>query len=316
MALPIILTVGSINMDAIARDLLFHDPQSRSTTYRSYSWKIGGKGLNQSCTIARLGGESDLVGCVGRDEQGRAVLQALRDNRVGTDHVRVTDEAPTGLSFLGVAEDGTYALSNSMGATGCLREEDVARALEQRHYDMVVMQFELPQEVMYRTYELARDRGIPTILDAGPPRQWSLDRLSGIFMITPNAAEALALSGVGPEDEATAREAARIIAEKSRAQYVLIKMGDKGAYLFTGGQGRMFPTFTSVRPVDSTGCGDVFTACVAIRTCLGCSMEKAVTYANAAASLACTKYGGLDSIPSPEEVEKFLAAESKDELWK
>ncbi len=304
---PKILTVGSTNIDIIASDLLFDERPSKTVVYQDYAMKCGGKGLNQACTVSMLGGESYFVGKVGSDAFGRMAIDMLQKHKVGISHLAVDPSEPTGVSFIGVAEDGTYSLFQVMGATARMTVEEVENALNAARYDMILMQFEMPQEVVYRTYEIAREKGIPVILDAGPARRWPLQRLRDIFMISPNADETCTMTGIYPKDEESALAASQSLYEATHAQYILLKMGAKGAYLYSQDLKRMFPTFDFVSAVDSTGCGDVFTATVALKLCQGCSIEEAVLYGNAAASISCTRVGGIDSVPDSEEIETFVA---------
>lgn len=300
------LTVGSINMDIIASNILYDDEKSMTCVYDSYSLSSGGKGLNQASTIAKLACDSYIVGCVGDDRFGQIVLSSMEKAGVNTRYVRRLTTSPTGISLLGLEEDGRYRLSNIMAATNRITEEDVERALDEEAFDMIFMQFEMPQETVYKTYQLASKRNIPVILDAGPPRPWSLEPLTGIYMISPNATEAYAMTGILPIDEDTALAASRSIWEKVHPQYVILKMGSQGAYIYCDRVRELIPTFSDMKPLDTTGCGDIFTAVLGIKLIQGLEIRDAVRFANAAASIACTRLGGLSSIPTPEEVQLFL----------
>ena len=68
--------------------------------------------------------------------------------------------------------------------------------MDENEFDMVVMQLEMPLETVYQTYELAREKGIPVFLDAGPAMKIPLERLKGLFILSPNEAETEALTGI------------------------------------------------------------------------------------------------------------------------
>lgn len=85
--------------------------------------------------------------------------------------------------------DKTYTSANIVGANGFLVPQYVEAALDARRFDLVIMQLEMPLETVYRTYELARDRGVPVIFDPGPARSIPLERFEGIFILTPNEDE-------------------------------------------------------------------------------------------------------------------------------
>lgn len=301
-----LLIVGSIN-----KDIIFYGPHGSEMkpngclVFDSCGYFGGGKGANQAAAAAALGGDAGLVGAVGGDADGEEMLRALAGCRVDTRYVARVDGAKTGLSAIFTMKDGSYIGTNVLGANERITPQMVEDALDAQPWDMLLMQLEMPLETVYRTHELARERGVPVILDAGPAKRIALQRLSGIYMISPNEAETEALCGVAPKDEASALRAARLIREASGARYVLLKLGGRGAFLLDGDRATAFPAFP-VECVDSTAAGDTFTTALMTRLCAGSGMAEAIRYANAAAALCVSRKGGLASIPTEAEVDSFL----------
>ena len=186
--------------------------------------------------------------------------------------------------------------------------EDVKRALEGGSFDMVVMQLEMPLETVYRTYELAREKGIPVFLDAGPAKSIPLERLKGLYILSPNEAETAAMTGIYPDTEEHARQAAQWLYEQAEPQYVILKLGSRGALLYDGKTAEMIPCFR-VKAVDSTAAGDTFGAALAIRLCKGDEIHDAIRFAHAAAGICVSRLGAQVSIPREEEVFEFLKKE-------
>ncbi len=302
-----LLIVGSIN-----KDIIFYGPHGSEMkpngclVFESCEYFGGGKGANQAAVAAALGADAWLVGAVGWDADGEEMLGTLAACGVDTRYVARVDGVRTGLSAIFTMEDGSYIGANVLGANGRITPGMVEDALDAQPWDMVLMQLEMPLETVYRTHELALERGIPVILDAGPAKRIDLQRLKGIYMISPNEAETEALCGVAAEDEASALRAARLIREASGARYVLLKLGGRGAFLLDGDRSAAFPAFP-VKCVDSTAAGDSFTTALMTRLCGGCGMDEAIRYANAAAALCVSRKGGLASIPTAAEVGKFLS---------
>ena len=58
--------------------------------------------------------------------------------------------------------------------------------------------------------------------------------------------------------------------------------------------------------VDTTGAGDTFTGAFCVAIAEGKDIMEAVQLGNAAAGLAVTKYGVIESIPSREEAEQMI----------
>lgn len=303
MKQPKVLIVGSINMD-----MIFYGPHGDEMkpngclNFDSIGYYCGGKGANQAMAAAKLGAEAYLVSAVGSDENGRKIRELLRGENVHLDFISVLDDVQTGLSGIFMMKDGSYIGTNIRGANDRIMPEMVEHALDAEAFDMVLMQMEMPLETVYRTYELATERKIPVILDAGPAMKIPLERLRGIFMVSPNEAETEALTGIAVKDEETALEAAKFIREHACAKYVLLKLGGKGSYLYDGKKGSLYPA-CKVNFVDTTGAGDTFTTALMIRLCNEDGMETAIRYATAAAGICVSRRGGISSIPDREEIE-------------
>ena len=301
-----VLTVGSINMDILMYGVPKLARFGETISYDNYSLRPGGKGENQAVALAKFGLESYLVGTIGDDEYGKLILENLKHHGVNTTHVRVDPAIKTGLASIVIEkETACYAAYVAQGGNDHIYGEQVEKALNQHQFDIILMQLEMPLETVYRTYELAKQRGIPVFLDAGPAMKISLEPLKGIFVISPNEAETLALTGIEPSTEENAKKAARKLYEEIEPEFVVLKLGEKGAMLFDGKTAEMIPCF-DVTAVDTTGAGDTFNAAFAVSYCNGKSIKDAITFAHAAAGLSVMKEGGADSIPALEEVHRFL----------
>lgn len=302
---PKILVVGSMNMDLSVRNCDRISGYGESVICGDYGYATGGKGANQAMAIARLGGEAVMVGRVGRDDNGRQLIQSLESASVNTDYVVQDGEAQTGLAMMLVNPDGRYACYVSIGANHRLTIEDVRRAMDGERFDMLVMQLEIPLETVYATCELARERKIPVFLDAGPAMHIPVERLKGLYILSPNEAEAEALTGICVDTDEGALAAARWLYEKAAPEYVILKLGARGALLYDGRDARFIPCF-KVDAVDSTAAGDTFGACLAVELCQGRSMESAITTAHGAAGICVSRWGAQSSIPTVEEVKQFI----------
>lgn len=301
-----ILVVGSINQDIIYHDLIDPGMNENGMAYKGYITANGGKGANQAAACAKLGADVYLAGCVGDDATGQDQLNGLSQLGVHTQFIKVTPDFQTGMSVMLNRLDGSYIGANVPGANRTLTPALVENILSVHSFDMILMQLEMPLETVYRTYEIAASKEIPVILDAGPARKIPLDRLNGIFMITPNEEEAYAMTDIRITDEKSAQVAARNLISQSGAKYIVLKLGSKGAYVYDGKIGTMHHPFKTVS-VDSTAAGDSFTAELAICLCSGMSMTESVRHANAAGAICVSRYGGQPSVPSKEELELFLS---------
>lgn len=170
---------------------------------------------------------------------------------------------------------------------------------------MILMQLEIPLETVYATCEIAKERGIPVFLDAGPAMKIPLERMKGLYIISPNEAETEALTGISVDTNEGALKAAKWLYEQVEPKYVILKLGERGALLYNGSEAKFIECF-QVDAVDSTAAGDTFGAALAVQLCKGVKIEDAILFAHAAAGICVSRKGAQVSIPEESEVEEFL----------
>jgi ribokinase len=276
------------------------------------SFKVGpgGKGANAAVAATRAGAEAILIGCIGDDDFGRMEMACLRQEGVNADAVAVTSEAPTALAVIVIEPSGENTILVVNGANDHLSADGVAQALQSHRgaLDGVLINFEVPEAAVAAGVQTGRAMGIPTIVDAGPPRHYAPETWAGCTIISPNTQETAALVGYAIPDDETARRAAReLLAAGPDA--VVLKLGARGAWLLTKGQERHIPAFP-VEVVDTTGAGDAFSGTLAVAAAEGLPLEEAVRRANAAGALAATRLGTMPAMPTREEVDALLARHS------
>ena len=90
------------------------------------------------------------------------------------------------------------------------------------------------------------------------------------------------------------------------AKYYVIKLGSRGAFIYDGKYSRVVPAYT-VRSVDTTAAGDVFTSALTLEYLRnGRDIYAACKYANAAGAITVTRMGASSSIPTEAEVREFM----------
>jgi ribokinase len=295
---PRVLVVGSANVDftmALPRLPAAGETVTNGTLLVNH----GGKGANQAVAARRLGVDVQLIGCVGDDASGRAVRAALAAEGIGTAGVATSDAAATGTALILVDRDGRNQIAVAPGANRALTVEHVrARADDFAWAEIVLASCEVPLEAVRCALELARRRGIPTMLNPAPVPDVGLEFLDLVDYLTPNAGEATRLSGVAGDEAAAAALRAR------GARCVLVTLGERGVLACAEERRRHVPAFR-VDAVDTTAAGDAFNGALAVALTEGRELPAAVRFANAAAALACTRRGAQASLPTRAEVERL-----------
>ena len=70
-----------------------------------------------------------------------------------------------------------------------------------------------------------------------------IERFKGLTILSPNETETEALVGILPKDDETCIAASKILKERSDCKYVVLKMGDKGSFIYGDDICQIVPTF-------------------------------------------------------------------------
>ena len=265
---------------------------------RDFQTIPGGKGANQAVGVARLGAEAVFVGRVGADGFGDALRANLRNEGVDIMHLLADADAPSGTALIIVNGEGDNFIVICPGANGRVMPEDIDNAADTlAACDAIVMQLEIPIDTVAHAICRAKEWGVPTVLDAGPPCPDPPDVFFGVDILTPNLAEAAALLGRESADPEAA--ASELLGRGARV--VVLKLGARGAFIATADERQHLPT-QKITPIDTTAAGDAFTAALAVFHAEGLPLAEAVALANRAGALACLTHGAQPSMPTRESL--------------
>ncbi len=308
-----VVVLGSLNMDLVVRTAAIPRP-GETVAGHGFATIPGGKGANQAAAAARLGASVDMVGRVGDDAFGPALLDNMRRQGVGVAHVTTDPQAPSGIAMITIDERGENAIIVAPGANGQVSGEDLHQVrdlLAGARY--LVMQFEIPLDTVGEAIALARELGVQVILNPAPAYAVDAEFLRGVTCLIANETEAETLTGikVGDDDPASptssvAAAAEGLVAGASCASIpmVIITLGARGAFLLTSDL-RMHVPARQVEVVDTTAAGDAFVGGFVAALLRGLALPNAVRYATCAGTLATTRLGAQTSLPSAEEVQAF-----------
>lgn len=300
-----ILMVGSIMMDLILQMPRIPHP-SESLLGTTYSNAGGGKGSNSAVAAARAGGNVSVCGTLGQDANGEALLGMLKSAGINVSHLMLKEGANTGMAVIMLEENGMNRLAIYTGANNDTTPESVEAAFADDTYDALMMQLEIPFESNLRAFTLAKEHGMITCLDAGPAQDYPIEKFQGITILSPNETETEALVGILPKDEESCIAASKILHERSGCKYVVLKMGEKGSFIYGEGICEMVPTF-KVDAVDPTAAGDCFTGVLVKQYAETGDIVSSARYASAAAAISVQHLGAQPSLPEKEAIDAFLA---------
>jgi ribokinase len=297
-----IYIIGSSNTDMVIKSNSIPKPGETIIGGDFYSFQ-GGKGANQAVAAAKLGGNVIFICKVGDDSLGNKSIKEYESHGINTEFICIEKDEHTGVALIMVDEEGENLISVASGANSKLKIKDII-FIEQilKPYDLVLIQLEIPLEVVKFIISLCYRLKIKLILNPAPFQKIDDDYLKCIHTITPNMIEAESLTGIKVFDVDSSRLAARKLIDKG-IKNVFITMGSKGVFYITEEkEGHILPK--KVKAIDSTAAGDTFNGALAAALSFGMKIYDSVEFANSAASISVTKMGAQDSIPSINELEK------------
>ena len=303
---PVVVALGGINMDlsAAARRM----PAPGETGFGdSFRVSPGGKGANQAVAAARLGASVRMVGRVGADDFGAALLDNLRREGIDVSGVATDPDNPSGVAMILLDEMKRNYIVAAYGANLASDQAQVEAAEKALvGADALLLQLETPLEVAVAAARAAREKGALVIWDPAPAVPMGEEAYRLCDVLTPNQTEAETLTGVRAADRAGARDAARRLVREGVAAAV-VTLGEGGAHLETREGGEFVPPF-DVPTVDTVAAGDAFAAALGVALAEGRGLPSAVRWASAAGALAVTRRGAQDAMPRRDEVDALIRA--------
>jgi ribokinase len=298
-----IIVVGGINSDFVLRGERVPDP-GETVVMADFFQGPGGKGANQAVAAARLGARVAMIGCIGNDDRGQAVIRNLREEGVETRFV-ARAKTFTGAALILVDRSGEKSIGACMGANAKLSAAHVraaAKAFE--NCKVLLMQFEAPDAPLLAVAKLAKRAGAKVVLDPAPPRKLPNGLIELLDVIRPNSSEAEFLTGIKVKDQASARRAAEALMKRGAGAVALQAGNDGDLFVWPGGE-KYLPHY-KVKAVDATGAGDAFAAALAVGLAEGRSMAEAGRMGSATAALKMLKLGAQAGLPTRRALNKFL----------
>jgi ribokinase len=301
-----VVVIGSLNMDLVTRAPRL--PAGGETLIgHSFATVSGGKGANQAVAAARLGAQVAMVGCVGNDDYGVQLRDALLAEQIDCQAVSTVEDS-SGVALIVVDDNSQNAIVIVAGANGAMTAAVIDRFdAVLKGADVIICQLEIPDATVGHALKRARALGKIVILNPAPAsRPLPADWFAAIDYLIPNESEASALSGLPVDSLETAEVAASQLIAMGAGK-VIITLGAQGS-LFANGKGfEHFPA-PKVKAVDTTAAGDTFVGGFAAALANGKSEAEAIRYGQIAAALSVTRAGAQPSIPTRSDVQAFKPA--------
>ncbi len=270
----------------------------RATSFESVG---GGPAATAAVAVAKLGGKARLASRAGDDLIGDFIVSELEGYGVDCSLVGRFELRQSSLSAVLVDERGERLIVNYLDP---LLEPNTEILPEQLpdDVDAVLADTRWPEGAL-QAFNLARQKGVPAILDGDtpvPPDGELVRAATHVAFSAPGLA--------GYSNDAEPARAIRSVAAATDA-WCCVTLGGEGTIYVSDGEVRSIPAY-DVAVVDTLGAGDVWHGAFALSVGDGENETSAVEFASAAAALKVAAGGGRAGCPTRNDVVAFMKDQS------
>ncbi len=314
--------------DVVALGELLIDFAPYSTNEAGYpvlSANPGGAPGNFLAALAKYGCKTAMIGKVGDDAFGKALVKTLQEAGIGTRGVLTDPNVFTTLAFVSLDASGNrdFSFARKPGADICLTPEEVDETLiaDTRvfHFGTLSMTDAPASDATRHAIRLAREYGALISLDPNLRKplwkrdedaknaiEWSLHQ-ADIVKISDEEIDWL--WGIRPE------AGAEKLLREYNVSLVYATLGPKGCYATNGSHCVTVQSPSGIQVADTTGAGDIFGGSAMSRfiqygkkpsDLTEEELYRIVRFACTAASLSTQKHGGIASVPEITAVEQKI----------
>ena len=279
---PKIIVIGSSSIDLVLNTANLPQPNETVMAEKSESF-FGGKGANQAVATSRLGASTYFIGAVGMDPFGQQILRNLVDEGVNVGYVVEIEEAATGTAYV-VAAKGVNSIVVVPASNYCLKPEHVGEA--EKFFttsDLVLIQLEIPMDVVEYTAELVKNNGKKMGIYASPAKPLSAEIIENSSFIVAKSNELSIIFGDEPREQ--------ILRKYPNKLFV---RDDTNSTTYFNGTEMKYYRNDHDSVLHKMGMGDAFTSGFAVALCHGNSIDDCVKFGNDV-SLKVTKNRGSQS---------------------
>lgn len=255
----VVVAMGVHVLDVLVRPVTEIPDGQGGALVEQIKMTAAGSAGGTALVLSRLGAEVRSAGAIGTDALGDSLLALLQRDGIDTTHLLRRNDAQTSASVLPIRPDGSRPAFHVVGANATYSPDDVTDALLDgaTHLHLGGPEF-LGGEAAAKILQRAKDRGITTsadVLAPGDPGilEWIAAALPLLDYFLPNDEQAIGFTGADDLESAC-----RALVERGIGCVAATRGGE--GVLVVDADGTFAVPATDVEVVDTTGCGDAFSA--------------------------------------------------------
>ncbi len=306
-----VVAIGTLAVDYVALVPKVAEAEEKVGA-NDYQVHLGGVAGNTLTQLALLGAKVGWFGKLGDDETGKILIDDSKEHGIDTEGIIVEKGKNSMFTWIQVDPDGNRAIVMFPNTIVELGIQDLETRFSKYIEGVKIFSSEatlIPLNIILKAARIAIDKGAKFVFDidvdplslsvSGLGREEELRELIGLSYATiPSKATARTLTG--KEDPYEIVKA-------------LLDMGPEVAGITLGGEGCILGNREKIIKIpsypvdvkDTTGAGDAFHGAFIYGILNNWDLEKIGKFANATASLVCTKIGAR-SVFKRENVEDFM----------
>ncbi|EIW26260.1 sugar kinase [Pelosinus fermentans] len=301
--------------------LLVADHEGPLEDIEHFTKYVAGAEVNFSIGMTRLGHSVTYITKLGQDPFGKYINKFLQQQNIKTPYVKFDDSNRTGMQLKAKVSVGDPEVFNFRkgSAASHLNLPDVEDIVWEnvKHLHLTGIPPALSatcRSVTYKLIETAKENGVSISFDPNLRLQLWEDKEEMVQIINELASQSdIVLPGINEGLLLTGSDDENAIADfylNKGVSTVIVKLGEKGAFVKTKEDSFIVPGFKVEKVVDTVGAGDGFAVGVISGLLEGLSLNDAVRRGNAVGALAVMSPGDNDGLPNSDQLETYMNSQN------
>ncbi len=269
-------------------------------------------------TVARLGLDAAVIGGVGNDDFGKVLIDRFQKDGVDIRHLLVSRSGPTGTAHVTYFANGSrkfiFHVDHTPAVEACAPESAEAFGDVSFFHIMgssLMASVRFGKEIV-KAMRMFSQAGAKISFDPNTRLEMLKDEesmalISEVYrqcsVFLPGLEELKMIAG----EEDAEKAVAKAFAENERLEYLVLKNGSRGSYVYDRSGFLFHQEIFKVPSVDPTGAGDCFDGAFVASLAEGRSVQEAAERGAAAAALNVAAFGPMEGDISKESIARLIA---------
>lgn len=258
----------------------------------------GGPASNGAYLLAKWGMDTSICSAIGDDYYADRIEEDFKKIGCDTTYLeRISNHYTTSSYIMANMSNGSRTIISSKDSA--IRKLSKSLAIKA---DVILVDGEHPESA----YEiLENNKEAISIIDAGRVNEDTkkLGKMVKYLVCSKDFAEEFSSLKISADNKEGLIECHKKLSEYFN-NTVIITLEDKGSFTFIDGNYEVIPSI-KVKPVDSTGAGDIFHGAFTYFISNNYSLRDSIRYASITGAISVTRIGSRNSIPELREVLEY-----------